>query len=288
MLGFTSQSEINRAKTLLYGTDQPFEELQRESATTSSLVVDAVTSRAEDVKRDVRFISQLSMTVKLRLVAELIVGIGLMVFVHPGAGILTLLMWFSEWQKVQNVKLKRALSFEQDYPAFLLALASGVRTGLDPLVAMLRSVELFPVKSEIRRELELCRERIERGDQEDQVIFRFGENVNHPDVRLFRTAFVLARREGSSLSEALQRLTKVTRQRQSFRRKIRSAVALQKMSAIGIGMCAVLIGGIHATANPELIKTTLNHPDGPKLLTIGAVLIVGGLIWMMRMSKGKV
>jgi Flp pilus assembly protein TadB len=199
------------------------------------------------------------------------------------------LVWAAvEWLQVKQVAHLRALSFESDYTALLLSLASAVRTGRDPLSALEDSPGLFNAKSEVRREIEILKSALERGATEDDAVKNFGSSIDHPDVKLFTTAFILARREGASLAESLQRLARVTRQRQSFRRKTRAAVAMQKLSAFGISGCAIVICVIQGLSNPEGIMEAFHNPLGVKLLSCGVFLIVGGLLWMLRISAQKV
>ncbi|MDC0358912.1 type II secretion system F family protein [Oligoflexia bacterium] len=183
---------------------------------------------------------------------------------------------------------KRAESFERDYTALLLSLASGIRTGLDPMAALAKSHELFQENSEVRKEVEALHKHIEQGDSEELVLQKFGATIDHPDIKLFRTAFILARKEGSSLALCLQRLAKVTRQRQSFRRKTRAAVAMQKLSAFGIAGCAIIIGVIQVVTNAKAIADALDHPLGSKALFVGVALMVTGLVWMVRMAKARI
>jgi Flp pilus assembly protein TadB len=170
----------------------------------------------------------------------------------------------------------------------LLSLASAIRTGLDPLAAILELGKLFAPSSEMYKELAQLRSNVESGMQEEEAVRRFGGTIAHPDLRLFTTAFIMARREGSSLSDCLQRLARVTRQRQSFRRKIRSAVAMQKLSAIGIGASACVIGIIQIASNAEGLKLAINHPIGSKILGGGIFLIASGIAWMMRLARPRV
>jgi tight adherence protein B len=195
---------------------------------------------------------------------------------------------YAEYVIVRRKVIGRAQAFERDYTAMLLSLASAIRTGLDPLAALVELGKLFSPTSEMFKELAQFKAHVESGMQEEEAIRSFGSSIAHPDVRLFTTAFILARREGSSLSECLQRLARVTRQRQSFRRKIRSAVAMQKLSAIGIGASAVVIGMTQSAANPEGLKLALSHPIGSKVLLAGVSLIVVGIAWMFRMARARV
>jgi len=183
---------------------------------------------------------------------------------------------------------KRTREFEKDYAPLLISLASSIRTGLDPLVALVQAKALFPQSSEVTKALEIFSTKIEAGITEEKAIRGFADDINHPDIELFRVAFLLARREGSSLGECLHRLAKVTRQRQSFRRKMRSAVAMQKLSAWGISGCAVVIGLVQYVTNPKSLSEAFSHPVGFKILIAGVTLIVMGLFWMLHMARAKV
>jgi len=183
---------------------------------------------------------------------------------------------------------RRAEEFERDYTALLLSLASGVKAGMDPISALNSCGELFDPASSLGMEISNFRKSIEQGKSEDTALKEFGKSIKHPDIKLFRTAFLLSRKEGSSLAPSLRRLTGVTRQRQSFRRKIRSAVAMQKLSAYGIAACTLIIGVIQGVSNPDALMTALKHPLGSRLLLTGAVLISLGLFWMIRMTKSRI
>lgn len=179
----------------------------------------------------------------------------------------------------------RARRFETDYPAFLLGLASSIRTGRDPLAAFMDLERLFEKRSEIRQALERTRERLSNGCREEEAIAEFAKDIDYSDIRLFRTAYILARKSGASLSGALQRLVRVTRQRQSFRRKVRSAIAMQRLSAIGIGFCAVSIGTIQFVTTRHAVQEALRHPVGCRAYMLALVLMVSGLFWMGRLGR---
>lgn len=183
---------------------------------------------------------------------------------------------------------KRAESFEKDYTALLLSLSSGVRTGMDPLSALCHAEKLFEAKTEMAQELRRFNSSIERGSPEEQAIDSFGGTIEHPDVRLFQTAFILARKQGSSLSHCLYRLARVTRNRQSFRRKMRGAVAMQRLSSFGIAACAMLIVGIQAATNPDGLGMAWSHPIGNKALLAAGVLVTVGLGWMLKLTRSRI
>ena len=179
------------------------------------------------------------------------------------------------------------LSFERDYPALLLSLASAVRAGLDPFAALCKCEELFPAQSVMKRELRDLKKIVEQGEGEDAAITKFARHVAHPDLKLFRSAFIIARKEGASLAESLQRLARVTRLRQSFRRKIRAAVAMQKMSALGITLCTIAIALIQGLTNPEAFLTAWENALGRHALLGGVSLVCVGLLWMITLTRSR-
>ena len=122
---------------------------------------------------------------------------------------------------------------------------------------------------------------------EDEVIRHFAESGRHPDIALFRTAFVLARKEGSAIGACLERLASVTRQRQSFCRKIRGAVAMQRLSAIGIVACFVAIACFQGITNRERLGLAIHSPLGAKMLLLSVGLILFGVGWMFQISKQR-
>ena len=192
-----------------------------------------------------------------------------------------------EYALINKRIYKRAVSFERDYPAFLLSLASAVRTGLDPIVALYRAPELFDDDSELKHELLKTKDNIERGMPEDEALRSFAVTIKHPDINLFRTAFILSRQQGSSLSQCLQRLVRVTRQRQSFRRKMASAIAMQKLSAMGIAACALAIGLFQFITNPTAFSQAMAHPVGFKFFVAGSILMASGILWMLNIARRR-
>lgn len=194
----------------------------------------------------------------------------------------------AEYLVLQRRIHRRAVEFERDYPTFLLSLASSVRTGLDTVQAIQSVKEMYPESSELRKELSILCESLNAGTSEEDAFLAFGSSIAHPDIRLFSAALILSRKQGSSLGACLQRLTKVTRQRQSFRRKSRAAVAMQRMSAFGIAGCSVLIGGMQIGMNPKNFIDSWHHPLGHTLIVSGILLLTIGLSWMLRLGRSRI
>ena len=188
---------------------------------------------------------------------------------------------------LQALVCSRVEYFERDYTAFLLSLASSIRTGQDPLMAFTQCGELFSASSVLALEVKKTAREIESGKGEEWAFSNFANSIKHPDIALLRAALILSRRQGSSLGTCLHRLARVTRQRQSFRRKIRGAVAMQRLSAFGIAGCTVIVAIIQVTSNPRAIRDAWQHPIGSLALAGGVALVILGLGWMIYMSRRR-
>ena len=57
----------------------------------------------------------------------------------------------------------RAQNFEKDYTALLVSLASAIRSGIDPIAALMQAEKLFAETSEISRSLSDFKSQIEKG-----------------------------------------------------------------------------------------------------------------------------
>ncbi len=207
--------------------------------------------------------------------------------IYIALGVVVLYVFF-EYLNIRNKVYKRVQNFEQDYPAFLISLSSSIKGGKDPFLALITVKELFSEESILRKKLEEMLDNIQKGASEEEAIFSFATDIKHPDIDLFRVAFILSRREGSGLYGPLKRLTKVTRQRQSFRRKTQSAVAMQKMSAYGILASGIFIAFIQFIMNKNNFMLAFSDPLGIRLMLAGGLFLLIGIVWMMYMTREKI
>ena len=176
-------------------------------------------------------------------------------------------------------------AIDRDLPALLTSVASSVRAGVDPVSALLSARDYFQKETPLVREIEGLQRGLVSGGDEEELLEAFLAIYSSQEGELFKRCLILARRHGSSLGEPLHRITRVVRQRQSFRRKVKAALAMHRMSAIGIALCAVAMGALQLVMNPHSLDIAIHHPTGRVLLIGGICLISCGLVWMMMMGR---
>lgn len=182
----------------------------------------------------------------------------------------------------------RVKSFSNDLPALLVALASIIRAGGDAITAMLECRELFEEGGEMRRQLEAFRDSVKAGMTESEALRNFAHDIPLNEISLLRRALLLARSEGSSLGPALVRLARVTRQRQSFERKVRSALAMQRLSSMGLIACAGAILLFQYITNPQSVERALMNQGGLFCMSVGCLLVVVGTSWMIVLASSRI
>jgi Flp pilus assembly protein TadB len=206
------------------------------------------------------------------------------VSVFAGIGVIVLSA-LVVWMQLARRERRRINAVERDLPALVTSVASSVRAGVDPLRAICDAEEYFPPESPFVPEVRRVKQRLAAGDDEFAVVADFLVEDANPDVELFKQCILLSRRHGSSLAEPLHRVVRTIRQRQSFKRKTRAALAMHRMSAVGIAGCAIVITGMQLVMNITGVKTAFENPAGKIFIGIGASLIVVGVVWMLQMGK---
>jgi tight adherence protein B len=218
------------------------------------------------------------------VIAGVSVGIGAVVKPLFGVVLFIALLVILRARGRRRVTMRLA-QLERDLPTLLTSVASSVRAGVDPLVAVATAREFFPSGSHMQRELTAFAQGLASGRDEYEVIDNFMQGVESSEADLFKRCLSMSRRHGASLAEPLHRITKVIRQRQSFRRKTGAALAMHRLSAFGIALCATVVGIVQFVANAAAVRTALADSTGRTLLSVGGLLIVAGVWLMTRMGR---
>lgn len=183
----------------------------------------------------------------------------------------------------QHISTKR---FLDDLVALLQSLAAAIRSGMDPILALERCGSSLGEHSYLAKEVALLINKMtDEAVPLHSALKLFANEINDPCLDLFKHALKLAHDDGASISTCLQRLSRVTRQRQSFDRKVKSALAMQKLSTIGLLACASMMLMTQALTNFEAITRVFSNPLSLLVMTIGLILLFSGGLMMAMLAK---
>ncbi len=175
------------------------------------------------------------------------------------------------WMYLKRTAKKRQARFVEEFSGSLDVIIRGVRNGMAVNACFkLVSKEGGPaVQGEFRKifnDLDL-------GLPITQAMDRFAERVDLPEVKFFTIVVSLQARTGGNLSQTLENLSNLLKERKTLKGKIKALSSEAKTSAWIVGAMPVLVLGAVQLLSPEytapLYTTTTGH-----------FVIAGCLFWM--------
>ncbi|MCJ2060645.1 type II secretion system F family protein [Methylobacterium sp. J-048] len=172
---------------------------------------------------------------------------------------------------LRHLRLRRIAKFNKELPNAVDVVVRGIRTGI-PVGDCFRMVSREaeePVRSEFRTVIETQAMGLSLGE----AVSRLFERVPTAEVNFFAIVINIQQQSGGNLSEALNNLSVVLRDRAKMRGKVQAMSMEAKASASIIACLPFGVAGI----------TTLTSPDYISLLwttDIGTIALVGAAIWM--------
>jgi tight adherence protein B len=174
-------------------------------------------------------------------------------------------------------RTRRMRRFEEQFPEALDLLARALRAGHSFSTAVEMVAEEMPAP--IGPEFKLLYDQQNYGLAMPDALRLFAERVSILDARFFVTAVLIQRESGGNLSEVLDNLAKVMRDRFRVKRQMRVISAHGRITGwVLVGLPPVL-GVALMTINDEHRTTMFGDPLGHQMLFAGAALqVIGTLI----------
>jgi tight adherence protein B len=173
---------------------------------------------------------------------------------------------------LRSMRLRRIAKFNKELPNAVDVVVRGIRTGI-PVGDCFRMVSREaeePVRSEFRTIIETQALGLSLGD----AVARLHERVPTAEVNFFSIVINIQQQSGGNLSEALNNLSRVLRERAKMRGKV-TAMSMEAKASAGIIACLPFgVAGITSLTSPDYISL-LWTTDG------GKIALVGCAIWML-------
>jgi tight adherence protein B len=188
---------------------------------------------------------------------------------------------FLKWKRK-----RKTLKIEAHMPDAMELLARSLRAGhtLQGTLELVSQEIPKPLGTEMRITFEEQRLGLSIG----QAFRRMGERVASQDLRYFVTAVIIQAETGGSLSEILDNIGIIIRDRLKLKGKVQGLTAEGRFSALILSLLPFVTFLALYVVNPEYIVTLFRDPIGLKLLTGGLISICIGIFFMKRMVNIKV
>ena len=182
---------------------------------------------------------------------------------------------------------REAALFLADYPTTLMAMASSMKAGLTPLMALERAVKLLDADNELRREVQRMTGALRRGVPRETAVNHFAERITAPELELFRSAFLLVLANGGRFTPTLERLALVSRERCSLIQSAGVSTQSMRMTANILLVVAPLLVAIVSLGSADYWQILSEHPAAKMLAAGGAAMIAAGYLALRGMSNFK-
>jgi tight adherence protein B len=181
---------------------------------------------------------------------------------------------------VKYMRTRRMRKFEEQFPEALDLLSRALRAGhaFTTGLEMIASEMADPIGPEFR----VLYDQQNFGMPLPDALRLFAHRIPVLDARFFVTAVLIQRESGGNLSEVLDNLAKVMRERFRVKRQMRVISAHGRISGWILVALPPCLATVIFAINPETRDIMFNDPLGQKLMIAGVVLQVIGTLIMRK------
>jgi len=190
--------------------------------------------------------------------------------------VLGLLASMLPFMVVKRKATKRLLVFEEQFPEAIDLIARALRAGhaLPTALQMVADEIPEPVGTEFKQMFE----QHSYGMALTETLRAFGDRVQLLDARFFVTAVLTQREMGGNLSEVLDKLAAVIRERFKVKRQVRVISAHGRITGMVLGFLPPATAGILFILSPNHMRLLIDDPLGLYMVAIAIFLQIVGVL----------
>lgn len=176
---------------------------------------------------------------------------------------------------------RRQNKFLEEMPNALEVMVRSIRSGLplNDAIRLIASDGQEPVKSEFRRVIEAQ----QVGLSVPEACSRMLLTMPLAEVNFFSIVITIQSQAGGNLSEALQNLAKVLRERRKMKAKVAALSMEAKASAVIIGALPFIVATLVYLTSPHYIAVLFTDPRGHLILLLSGFWMAFGIFIMRNM-----
>ena len=188
--------------------------------------------------------------------------------------------------RVSLQKKRRMKKFEVQLPGALELIARSLRAGHAFVGGLQTVAEEFddPMGSEIQKTVA----QINFGVSVEQALKNLTGRVDCQDLKFLAVSIIIQRESGGNLTEILESIASLIRERFKLRGKIRALSAEGKLSAIILIALPFAIALMLAVINPAYTGALWRDPVGRRLVFVAIAMMAAGMAVMKKISAIRV
>jgi tight adherence protein B len=185
-------------------------------------------------------------------------------------------LWF-----VNYMAKRRVAKFEEQFPEAIDLLSRSLRAGHAFLTGLSMVAEEMP--EPVGTEFRLAYDRQNFGMPIAEALRSLGERVPLLDARFFVTAVLTQREAGGNLSEVLDNLSSVIRERFKVKRQVRVITAHARITGWVLALLPPSLGVALTLLSPQHMSLLWTDPTGIKMVIVALILQVVGTLIIRKM-----
>jgi tight adherence protein B len=181
---------------------------------------------------------------------------------------------------------RRLKKFSRQLPDALELLARAMRSG-HSLPAGMKCVanDMLPP---VALEFGMVCERMNLGVTLEQAFADVQRRIPNRDLKFFVTALKMHRQTGGNLTEVLDNISRIVRERMKIMGQVKALTGEGRISGAVLMSLPILVGGAVYYLNPDYVMLLVTHPLGWKMLQVAVVLQVVGAIAIRKIVDIKI
>lgn len=190
------------------------------------------------------------------------------------------------YQLIRRATVKRLHRIEEQLPDALDLMSRALRAGhaFPTALKMVGDEMNDPLASEFRATFDEVNFGIATAD----ALTNLATRVPSTDLRYFVIAVMIQRETGGNLSELLDSISAIIRDRIKLLGQVRVLSAEGKMSAWVLGLLPFGAAAMIQLTNPKFLEVLYSDPGGQKMLVMALSLMVFGIFVMRRIIRIRV
>jgi tight adherence protein B len=187
---------------------------------------------------------------------------------------------------ISRKKKQRMAKFEKQLPEGLTLISRALQAGHAFTSGMKLAADEFGAP--LGPEFEETLDEINFGAAVSDALKNLSRRVDCPDLSFFVVSVILQRETGGNLSEIIENLAHLIRERFKFRGKVKTLSAEGRLSAVVLLSIPLVVFGILTLINRPYITPLMVDPIGKALMGIAGFMMVLGIIVIRRIVKVEV
>jgi tight adherence protein B len=181
------------------------------------------------------------------------------------------------------LRARRMRTIRDQLPHVLDMLARATRAGQSVEQAI--SLAAHESGGVLGAEFRKCEQQLAMGRAFDRVLKALASRVRLVEMRIFTTTLIVQRQAGGPLSETLERMASVVRDRLTAQRQMQATTAAGRMSTLVVATISPLTYLFVYFFHRSHLDVLFAEPLGRILLMAALVLEVVGLIWVFSLIR---